>query len=56
MGVDDFDGAQPHWPDDGTVMRDVPGFFECPECGRQVSVPWVPMPPEFEGPDIDQRR
>ena len=44
--------AQPRCPHDGVVMRDVPGGYECPECGRRESVPPVPMPPEFDGPSI----
>jgi hypothetical protein len=51
--MDDLDfGAQPHCPDDDVVMRDVPGGWECPECGHVQQAQDVEMPPEFDGPDI----
>ena len=37
-------GAQPHCPNDDTVMRAVPGGWECPECGQ------VQQAQDIEGP------
>lgn len=55
--MDDFDQAvQPHCPDCGIVMRTTPGAYQCPHCGHLELIPHVKMPPEFDGPDIDQRR
>ena len=42
--------AQQHCPHDDVVMREIPGAYECPECGHRINVPSVPMPPEFDGP------
>jgi len=42
--------AQPHCPHDEVAMRDIPGGYECPECGRRRMVPPAPLPPEFDGP------
>ena len=42
--------AQQHCPHDDVVMREIPGAYECPECGHRMNVPSVPMPPEFGGP------
>ena len=49
-------GAQPHCPNDDVVMRDVAGGYQCPDCGHLQLVQATPMPPAFDGPDIDQRR
>lgn len=48
--------TQPHCPNDDTVMRDVPGGWQCPTCGHLEMIPRViadaPLPPEFDGPGI----
>lgn len=49
---DDLTGAQPHCPEDGVVMRDVPGRWECPHCGHVQQWEDAEMPAEFDGPDI----
>ncbi|WP_292698163.1 hypothetical protein [Microbacterium sp. 69-10] len=54
---DDLDwGARPRCHDDGILMRDIPGGWECPHCGHVQQAQDVEPPPEFDGPDIDQRR
>jgi hypothetical protein len=55
--MDDLDaGAQPRCPDDGTVMRDLPGGWACGECDRDFTVLGTPVetidPPGFDGPSI----
>ena len=50
---DDLDwGAQPRCPEDGILMRDLPGGWECPHCGHVQQVQDVEPPPEFDGPSI----
>lgn len=49
---DDLIGAQPHCPEDGVVMRDIRGGWECPHCGHAEQVQDVQIPPEFNGPSI----
>ncbi|HWU30508.1 MAG TPA: hypothetical protein VN041_15610 [Microbacterium sp.] len=46
----------PRCPDDGILMRDIPGGWVCPHCGHVQQAQDVEMPPEFDGPDLDQRR
>ena len=43
-------------PADGVTLRDAPGEFRCPSCGYAVPIDPVPMPPEFDGDDIDDKR
>ncbi|WP_404474878.1 hypothetical protein [Microbacterium aerolatum] len=45
-------GTQPHCPNDDVVMRDVPGGWECPECGHVQQAQDIEMPPGFDGPSI----
>ena len=51
--MDDFDGAEPRCSNDGIVMRDVDGGWQCPSWG-EVFAPIVKMPvlPHFRGPAI----
>lgn len=51
-----FEASQPHCPDDGVVMRDDAGGWRCPECGHVQQAHDAGMPPEFEGPDLDEFR
>ena len=46
--MDDIDSLT--CPDDGVLLREAPGAYECPECGHRLTVPSVPMPPEHDGP------
>jgi hypothetical protein len=55
--MDELDaGAQPHCPNDDVVMHDVPGGWECPDCGHIEMLTSGdaerPMPPGFDGPSI----
>jgi len=51
--MEDLDwGAQPRCPEDGILMRDVPGGWECPHCGHVQQAQDVEPPPEFDGPSI----
>jgi uncharacterized Zn finger protein (UPF0148 family) len=43
-------------PHDGVLLRDDDGAISCPECGYAIPAPRVEMPPEFDGPDLDERR
>ena len=43
-------------PTDGVTLRDASGAFRCPSCGYSVPIDPVPMPPEFVGGDIDDKR
>lgn len=56
--VDEF--AQPHCPSCRIVMRDEPGGFRCPSCNflddRSTEQATGNVPPEFDGPDLDQYR
>lgn len=45
-------GAQPRCPEDGILMRDVPGGWECPHCGHVQQAQDVEPPSEFDGPSI----
>jgi len=51
--MDDLDGAQAHCENDGIVMRDVAGGWQCPSCGWVLApVVKMPVPPRFQGPSI----
>jgi hypothetical protein len=55
LGVDDawLDlGFNPRCPDDGTVMRDVDGGWECGTCKRFETFAQGPLSPEFRGPHL----
>ncbi|WP_164478100.1 TFIIB-type zinc ribbon-containing protein [Microbacterium sp. ABRD28] len=43
---------QPRCPNCGVVMRDEPGAYRCPACGRVIEVADVPPAPVFDGPAI----
>ncbi|MFD4957887.1 hypothetical protein [Microbacterium sp. NPDC058389] len=47
------DGAQPRCPEDGIVMRDIEGGWQCPQCQHVIApVVKISMPPAFRGPTI----
>ncbi|MBW9093087.1 hypothetical protein JNB62_05280 [Microbacterium jejuense] len=47
------DGAQLRCPNDGILMRDIAGGWECPECGHTIT-PTMPIriPQKFDGPSL----
>ncbi|MFE1644121.1 hypothetical protein ACFM35_00895 [Microbacterium sp. P01] len=50
---DGFDAAaQPHCPECGTVMQDIPGGVACNSCKVVLSSARVVVPQPFEGPSI----
>jgi ribosomal protein S27AE len=52
--VDLFDDAQqPRCPECGTLMRDVPGGWQCSACGHADYLARDgKMPPAFDGPSV----